>query len=163
MKSPEARASNSYDRLKLASQLSSRVQIENVRLLSSIVRLEPSEVKGQVIVTYSLAVEASLDGKHKGVLVFPRFKAKGEVKQKPAPKPVFTIEAAFLLAYRAGTLKGITKEACAAFGETNGIYNAWPYWREYVQNVTGRMGLPPLIVPLFRIGKSPLPAKGKST
>jgi preprotein translocase subunit SecB len=31
----------------------------------------------------------------------------------------------------------------------NGIYNIWPYWREYVQTTTSRLGLPPLTLPVL--------------
>jgi len=40
------------------------------------------------------------------------------------------------------------------FAETNGLYNAWPYWREFVQNTAARMSLPGLTVPVLRLGRS---------
>jgi len=33
----------------------------------------------------------------------------------------------------------------------NPISNAWPYWREFVQNMSARMGFPALMVPLLEI------------
>ena len=36
-----------------------------------------------------------------------------------------------------------------AFGKINGIFNVWPYWREYVQSVSTRAGLPPPTMPLM--------------
>ena len=53
----------------------------------------------------------------------------------------------------------------------NPIFNAWPYWREFVQSMSARMGFPALTVPLLQIVpeksvakevKSP-PVKKKST
>lgn len=41
-----------------------------------------------------------------------------------------------------------------AFAEINGIYNAFPYLREHVQSVTTRMGLPPVVLPVYRIPDS---------
>jgi hypothetical protein len=38
----------------------------------------------------------------------------------------------------------------AAFAKVNGVYNAWPYLREIVQNTVSRMGLPPPVIPVFR-------------
>jgi preprotein translocase subunit SecB len=38
-----------------------------------------------------------------------------------------------------------------AFASTNGMLNVWPYWREFVQSITNRAGLPPLTLPLFRV------------
>lgn len=43
----------------------------------------------------------------------------------------------------------------AEFAKLNGMYNAWPYLREIVQSMTLRMGISPLVLPMFR-AKSPL-------
>ena len=51
------------------------------------------------------------------------------------------IEAVFLLHYRVPSFEGLRKPNIIAFGEMNGLYNAWPYWREFVQATTVRMGL----------------------
>lgn len=40
------------------------------------------------------------------------------------------------------------------FGFCNGTFNAWPYWREHVRQVTTRMGITPLVVPVFRVRKT---------
>lgn len=39
-----------------------------------------------------------------------------------------------------------------AFAHLNGTYNAWPYVRELVQSTTARMALPPVVLPVFRVG-----------
>jgi hypothetical protein len=36
-------------------------------------------------------------------------------------------------------------------GTINPISNAWPYWREFVQSMSARMGFPALTVPLLEI------------
>lgn len=38
------------------------------------------------------------------------------------------------------------------FGRVNGIYNAWPYLREFVQSNLMRLGLPQFELPLLRVG-----------
>jgi len=40
-------------------------------------------------------------------------------------------------------------DALGHFAALNGVFNAWPYWRELVQTVTGRVGLPSVLVPVF--------------
>ena len=42
-----------------------------------------------------------------------------------------------------------------AFAKVNGVYNAWPYLREIVQSTTMRMGIAPLMLPMFRVGPKP--------
>ena len=39
-------------------------------------------------------------------------------------------------------------EALNLFGGINAEYHIWPYWREYVQNVCQRAGLPPISIGL---------------
>lgn len=49
--------------------------------------------------------------------------------------------------------RGAVDDADAtAFGRVNGIYNAWPYLREFVQTSLLRLGLPPFELPLLRAG-----------
>lgn len=38
-----------------------------------------------------------------------------------------------------------------AFANFNATFNAWPYWREFVQSMTGRMGLPGVIIPVLPV------------
>ncbi|MGH7786494.1 MAG: hypothetical protein ACRERC_06475 [Candidatus Binatia bacterium] len=49
----------------------------------------------------------------------------------------------------AAALQGIelTDEVVSAFAQTNGTYNAFPYFREYLQGTCGRLGIPPVIAP----------------
>ena len=37
------------------------------------------------------------------------------------------------------------------FAETNGIYNAWPYWREFLSSALARVGLPRLTLPTLAL------------
>ena len=35
------------------------------------------------------------------------------------------------------------------FAKSNGVFNAWSYWREFIQSTLVRMGLPPLALPVY--------------
>jgi hypothetical protein len=61
------------------------------------------------------------------------------------------IEATFGLSYSFPSLDGITDEIANAFCRVLGTSHVWPYWREFVQSMIGRMGLPPFHVPLLRL------------
>lgn len=69
-----------------------------------------------------------------------------ELKSDP---PVFAVRARYRLVYR------VTKRPSAldanAFAELNGVFNAWPFWREVVQASAMRMNVPPPVVPLLKI------------
>lgn len=65
--------------------------------------------------------------------------------------PALFIHAVFVLVYSITSLEGIEDVNLGAFAATNGVYNAWPYWREFVQSTTVRMGLPAVVAPVFRV------------
>jgi hypothetical protein len=46
-----------------------------------------------------------------------------------------------------------TPEERQAFADLNGVFNAWPYFREFVQSATVRMGLPAFVVPVLRLNR----------
>jgi hypothetical protein len=60
------------------------------------------------------------------------------------------IEAAFGLTYDFPSLGSATEKDLREFCEVVGLNNTWPYWREFVQSMTSRMGLPPPPVLLLR-------------
>jgi preprotein translocase subunit SecB len=65
--------------------------------------------------------------------------------------PWVALGATFELSYGLDAPVAASGGDLRAFAELNGVFNAWPYWREYVQSMTTRMGLPPLVVPVFRL------------
>ena len=69
-----------------------------------------------------------------------------ELKSDPA---VFSVRARYRLVYRVTTRP--TAADANAFAELNGVFNAWPFWRELVQASAMRMNLPPPVVPLLKI------------
>lgn len=62
-----------------------------------------------------------------------------------------SLQATFDLLYELPKTKDFSAAALSHFANVNGVYNAWPYWRELVQSITVRMGLPPVVLPVFRI------------
>ena len=48
----------------------------------------------------------------------------------------------------------LSEQAIGAFARINGLYNVWPYWREYTHQVTTRMGLQFSPMPLLTIGRA---------
>lgn len=80
------------------------------------------------------------------------------VLEVPCPDPErgqrIRISAAIELEYNlSGDALPNAREA-ECFAKINGVYNAWPYWREFVQHCTTRMGLPPLTLPLMTAARA---------
>jgi|GEM_PF-1049528 len=132
----------------LAAPVSARVQIEQVILAETTARRRPLFAKPPAELSLAVTVETKTLKEDRVVQVFPRFTLIGRDGPGGAEE-MLRIEALFVIRYRVATLDGITEENIDAFGKMNGIYNVWPYWREFVQSMTVRMGLPPLTMPVY--------------
>jgi hypothetical protein len=74
-------------------------------------------------------------------------------------EPVILVECAYEADYVLREGFEITSEHVKAFKDGNAIFNAWPYFREYLQSNLQRMGLPPLTAPFLRLQPKPKPRK----
>lgn len=83
-------------------------------------------------------------------------KRDGEGK---TPRPVALVECVYEVDYalREGFMP--TPEQVKAFQNGNAMFNAWPYFREYLQDSLLRMGYPPLAAPFLRLQPRPKPRK----
>jgi hypothetical protein len=107
---------------------------ESLRMAVGIpdVTLQAEPERGQVVITLAFSLKAVREG-------------------ETDAEPVLLIEAAFDLTYGLAKFEGLEEANFLAFARTNGVFNAWPYWRELVQNLIARMGFRPIILPLFRV------------
>jgi len=74
--------------------------------------------------------------------------------------PTFAVDAGFELTYALRGDEEIDEADLTHFAFANGTHNAWPYWRELVQNFTQRMGIDPVVVGPFKL---PSPHDPKTT
>lgn len=139
--------------LKLAIKISEQVELEEVKLLRSEFSQLPTVDQGEKLFDVDRTVRVEANKDQNMIIVFPNFELKGYADKERAKQgePFLKISAMFALVYKAKDLSNLSEKAFDSFGQANGVYNAWPYWREFVQNVTTRMGLPPLTIPVFRI------------
>lgn len=130
--------------------VSRRVQLEDVRLIKSLSFMEPEALQGEKEFKITPTTKVLPDKEKKQIIVFVSFKFKSFGIGKP-DKQIIGIASEFLLTYTISGFEGLTDEGIKEFGNLNGVFNAWPYWREFVQNTIARMNLPPLTIPVFRI------------
>ncbi len=130
--------------------VSTRVQLTDVRLTGCECEQKPPAGKGKRFYNISTSAKASPDAEGSRLVVTTDFRLEAFLDEND-PKPVLAIRASFLLIYEVRDFEGLTEEGFQQFADLNGVFNAWPYWREFVQNTVGRMGLPPLIIPVFRV------------
>ena len=132
--------------------VSDRVQLKDVRLISCKCDQTPEATLGKKSYNIHYSTEVQVDKKTGYIIVTAKFHFEAFTEGK-TQKPVILIDATFLLAYKIESFEGLTQKGFEQFANLNGIYNAWPYWREFVQNTVTRMGLPSLSIPVFRIVK----------
>lgn len=101
---------------------------------------------------HTVALHVNVDSKanrHEGLIhVNPQFLLTASLDEA-SEADLVRIEAEYCLQYRLSSFADVRKQHIDAFGRLNGLYNAWPYWREFVQSATVRMGLPPLTIPVL--------------
>lgn len=47
--------------------------------------------------------------------------------------------------------EAVSDEAIQAYVSTNGLVHVWPYARAWIQNASSSMGLPPVLLPFYRV------------
>lgn len=87
------------------------------------------------------------DKDHVYVTLDCRFGASAD---EHAKTNVCDVQAVFLLIYKLEDAATFPSDALEHFAHLNGAYNAWPYWRQFVQSTTAEMGLSGVTLPVFR-------------
>jgi hypothetical protein len=143
--------------LESAIKVSDRIDLKSVKLLDCNCRLKPNYPEGQKDFEMDTSSQFDVNKEKSIVGVFIGFTLNAFSKEVDHKKEnsFLNIGATFLLLYKINNTEGLDDLAFKSFAEINGVYNAWPYWREFVQNISGRMGLSPLTVPVFRIAPPP--------
>lgn len=135
-----------------AARVIKAVQIQEVRLVestaSSAIR-SGHDVEG---VTLTINYSGGVPSPPEGGVFYVVAPIEALVTLEGSSEPVVSIKARFELKYSIPGDLVPTQEELGAFAEVNGVFNAWPYWREFIQSTISRMNLPPVILPLFRIG-----------
>ena len=134
---PEAR--------ELAAPVSRNVQISGVTLLHCSVQRDPSVEARDQTVHVSHDCNTEQHGKYVAVMMI--FRVHTERESQPSG---LVISAGFLLTYELKVHEDYPQTNLDAFGNLNGVFNAWPYVREFVQSMSTRMGAGALTLPVFR-------------
>lgn len=95
--------------------------------------------------------------------VFLTFELSGTGKGEGVDETALSIKATFVVTYSLDSFEDLSEENFRAFAELNGIFNAWPYWRELVQSTTARMGLDQVVVPVYRVSRKRAPKAEKNS
>lgn len=148
------------------SRLIRAVELQRVRLVETAAKTaisSPGEVGDQTVcVIHASAKAEDSPKKQNSFLVIATVGIELSAPDK-VKEPAVSITAAFELEYSLPKGFSAQPEELQGFAEINGAFNVWPYWREYVQNVFSRMNLPPITLPLYRLGgRAGLSISGKT-
>jgi len=145
-----------------ARRLIAVVQLENVRLVEAVAKtgVRSREEAGEVESLVHHSARAP-HGIHDGVFyVLASLEVRVTSAQVEETKRSLHLKVEFELKYKVPSDFKASKVEVGNFAKVNAIYNAWPYFREYVHTTMQRMNLAPLILPVYRI---PLPPKNPAT
>jgi hypothetical protein len=145
-------APNQVSLMDMSVGIAPWTHIKQVRLVGSTIHSQYQQPVVPTDVKYSINALTTVDRESKQLIVRALLMSCAVSKAESGEaEEVLRIEAEFLLSYSYDTNlpREITDEEAGAFGKMNGIHNAWPYWREYVQSTTARLGFPPLTLPLM--------------
>jgi preprotein translocase subunit SecB len=135
----------------LVLEVSPKVELKRVMQIKGTFNQKPTANAGLKSVDIDNLTRVKVDKENLLIFVFVDFKLAAKLEKEP--DPVVNVDASFLLVYELIDLEGLTDEHFRQFANVNGLFNAWPYWREYVQSATIRMGLPALTIPVFCLYK----------
>lgn len=148
--------------VKQARRLIAVVQLEEVRLVETTAKagVRSREEAGKIAISAVHSARAP-QGIRDGVFyVITSLEVRIDSSDAEQKRPPLALKVEYELKYRVPPDFKATKAEISSFAKVNGVYNAWPYFREYVQTTVQRMNLPPVILPVYRI---PPPPKNPAT
>jgi hypothetical protein len=138
-------------------RLISLVQIEDVRLIEASCQttISGEQVRlSELSITPGVGLSSTL-GPDRTFRIRARMEARVTPKEQETDsqqQPVMSFRAIHELRYSVLGTHHFADETLREFGRVNAVFNVWPYWRTFIQHATADMGLPRLILPVFRGG-----------
>lgn len=136
--------------------VSGRVEIIDVVLLACEAKRHPVinlDKKNEISLSH--IAQAQVNKRNKSLHVIIENSLVASHEEQETEDPYLVIKATFLASYRVNSFDGLTEEGYQRFASLNGVFNTWPFWREFVHSTTARLGLPSLTIPVYRIVKRP--------
>lgn len=139
---------------KEIAPLIAAVQIRDIRLVEAGVSTSVRSAKeaGEIefeVVTSADVKEYNMD---EGIFWVRAQITTRIIPVEPEKDAVVSVSAAFEIEYSLPKESRFSQEQLNTFSKINGVFHAWPYWREFVQNMVARMNLPTITLPVFRLG-----------
>jgi hypothetical protein len=145
------------------ADLVAAVQLRDVRLKESSAKTSVRDARdvkdAKASVSHGTKIMHRFDN---GFIVGARLTTRLEPAESVAGSEApMSIEVMLALTYSLQDAARFSDDVLEEFARVNGTFNAWPYWREYVQTTAARMSLPPLVLPVFRVTRSDTRVQGR--
>jgi hypothetical protein len=148
----------SDDSIKQAQRVIEAAKLQDIRLVEASVKTSRGPNDGESLFLFIKETTSVKESDSISPFVaLTDLKAQVSLSEDETDPP-FLVKARFALSYTLPEGFQATKEEIAAFARVNAVFNAWPYFREYVQSTAARMMLPTVTLPLYRLRK-PTPEK----
>lgn len=137
--------------IERASVVARHVQLESVTLASAelTTNLDPLALPSDLALSVGYRASYRLPEEHPNH-VYVRVDQRFEILGENGGAQLVLLQVGYDLIYRLENAATYPEDALNYFAELNGPYNAWPYLRELVQSVAGRVGLGSIVLPVFR-------------
>lgn len=144
--------------MEAAARVAQLFVLQEIFLVDAKMSRDPlTESPEALSLEHKCSTEFLTSGKGKNLrFILCNFRVAAFSDKEPS-KPVMQIEASFCTSYVKKPDIFVPDDADSLLtyaeylGTINPISNAWPYWREFVQSMSTRMGFPALTVPLLEI------------
>jgi hypothetical protein len=145
-------------RFKLPDRIIRAVEITGVRLVDGVVKSKIAALAdiGDADFVVDWYARVARHDRDAGVfVVVASVDARVVRSDAGGGRPLVLIRAAHELAYSLPKELKVSSRELNAFAKTNAIFNAWPYWREFIQSTFARMDLPQPVLGVYRIPSGP--------
>ena len=125
-----------------------KLSLQNIRLMEGtckLGRLKKEQLPS--LADQTVSFNFSVNEKRTVVVAVAEFRLVSSYEDMPSIDPAIMVSAKFALRY--SITKQISDENLKGCLENISSVCAWPYWREFVQSSTIRMGLPAFPIPLL--------------
>lgn len=133
----------------LAASVAKKLSIRQVQLVDCEAKQSLREGKLPRQTKIQIQCSSAYDDEKKTVVVDLDFTLVAHYKDSSPDDTPLQIRAKYQLIYMTKKAEKFTPEQLGGFTQLSATSDVWPYWREFIQSMTTRMGLPPLTVPLF--------------
>jgi hypothetical protein len=152
------------DEVKHCLSLVRRAEMERVRLIETRARCffeDPKDLRGASVSVFFRfrPLDQDCTGQVLRIRTAFEFKARRDGADEPE---LIGIACKFEAVYTLAPGYQPTEDEIEAFRKANGVFNCWPFFREYVQSTVTRMDCPAPPVPFLKLRpKMPRPLKKK--